>query len=112
VDKDKDKDRNSLESQVAKAEKEFLKDAKIKLYKSSNHPTDFLDCMRSRTKPNTNEQVGGRSAIACHLMNQAYYNNATLKWDPIKLQFQPGSGDPAVPDGVRRRRSDERASTA
>lgn len=94
VDKDKDKDRNSLEYQVAKAEKEFLKDAKIKLYKSSNHPTDFLDCMRTRTKPNTNEQVGGRTAIACHLMNQSYYNHATLKWDPIKLQLKDGGGDP------------------
>lgn len=94
VDKEKDKERNSLESQVAKAEKEFLKEAKIKLYKSSNHPTDFLDCMRTRQKPNTNEQVGGRSAICCHLMNQSYYNRAVIKWDPIKLALQPGGGDP------------------
>ena len=94
VDKDKDVKRHSLESQVALAEKEYLKDAKIKLYKSSNHPTDFLNCMKSRQKPNTNEQVGGRSAICCHLMNQSYYNHATLKWDPIKLAFQPGGGDP------------------
>ncbi len=94
VDKDKDKDRKSLEYQYTIAEREFLKDAKIKLYKSSNHPTDFLDCMRSRQKPNTNEQVGGRSAICCHLMNQSYYNHATIKWDPIKLALQPGGGDP------------------
>jgi predicted dehydrogenase len=94
VDKDKDKDRHSLESQVALAQKDYLKDAKIKLYKSSNHPTDFLDCTKSRQKPNTNEQVGGRSAICCHLMNQAYYNHATLKWDPQALNFAPGSGDP------------------
>ena len=94
VDKDKDKDRHSLELQYTIAQKEYLKDAKIKLYKSSNHPTDFLDCMRSRQKPNTNEQVGGRSAICCHLMNQSYYNHATIRWDPIKLQLQPGGGDP------------------
>lgn len=94
VDKDKDKDRNSLEYQYTIARREYLKDAKVVLYKSSNHPTDFLDCMRTRTKPNTNEQVGGRTAIACHLMNQAYYNHATLKWDPIKLQFKEGGGDP------------------
>jgi hypothetical protein len=28
-------------------------------------------------------------------MNQAYYNHAELKWNPKKLKFSRGSGDPA-----------------
>jgi len=86
------KDTNcSLE--VQKAEQEFLKDAKIKLYASSNHLTDFLNCVQSRKKPITSEQVGGRSAICCHLMNLAYFHGKTLKWNPEKLAFAAGSGD-------------------
>ena len=80
--------------EVQKAEKAFLKDAKIKLYVSNNHLTDFLNCVQSRKKPNTSEQVGGHSAICCHLMNQAYYHGQKLKWDPEKFAFVSSTGDP------------------
>jgi hypothetical protein len=61
---------------------------------STNHISDFLACVKSRKKSITNEQVGGRSAICCHLINQSYYHHALLKWDPIKLKFTGGTGDP------------------
>ena len=79
---------------MQKAERAFLKDAKIKLYVSKNHIADFLDCVKSRKKPITSEQVGGRSAICCHLMNLAYYHGQKLKWDPAKFAFVGGTGDP------------------
>jgi predicted dehydrogenase len=84
----------SLAAELIKAEKAFLNDAKVKLYNSQNHPWDFMECVKSRKKPITSEQVGGRSAICCHLMNQAYYNHETIKWDPAKLAFAKGSGNP------------------
>ena len=84
----------SCAAQVQKAEKAYLQDAKVKLYVSKNHISDFVDCVAGRKKPITNEQVGGRSAICCHLMNQAYYNGQKLKWDPEKLAFAGGTGDP------------------
>ena len=83
----------SCAAEVQKAERAFLQDAKIKLYVSKNHLSDFLECVQSRKKPITSEQVGGRSAICCHLMNQAYYNNQKLKWDPAKFVFVDGTGD-------------------
>jgi len=86
--------KKSVHSQVILAEKEYLKNAKVKLYKSNNHIADFLQCVESRKKPITNEIVGARSAICCHLMNQAYYNNQKINWDPKKLAFAPGSGNP------------------
>ncbi len=61
---------------------------------SGHHLWDFLDCMKSRKKPITSEIVGGGTAICCHLMNQSYYNNATINWNPKKLAFADGSGDP------------------
>lgn len=90
----KKEDGSSCEAQVVKAEKAFLKDAKIKLYVSKGHIPDFLSCVKSRQKPITNEIVGGHSAICCHLMNQAYYNHAKILWDPEKLCLRGGSGDP------------------
>ena len=72
----------SLGSALQTAEKTFLKNAKVKLHNSNHHIRDFLSSMESRKKPITNEIVGGRSAICCHLMNQSYYNGEVLKWDP------------------------------
>jgi len=85
----------SLAAELDKAEQMFLTDAKIKLYDSKNHYDDFLSCVASRTKPITSEQVGGRTAICCHLMNQLYYHNQTIKWDPVNFKFTDGTGDPA-----------------
>jgi hypothetical protein len=87
-------ERVSLGSQLAKAEKEYLQDAEIELYRSENHITDFLDCVVSRQKPNTNEIIGGRSAICCHLMNLAYYHGEPIEWDPAANAFAGGTGDP------------------
>lgn len=87
-------DPGSLESTILQVQKDHLADAKIKLYDSHDHIRDFIQCVGSRKKPITNEQVGGRSAICCHLMNQAYYHHAAIKWDPKKLQFAEGTGDP------------------
>jgi len=72
----------SLGSALQTAEKTFLNNAKVKLYKSNHHIRDFLSSVESRKKPITNEIVGGRSAICCHLMNQTYYNGEVIKWDP------------------------------
>ncbi len=87
-------DGGSLGSALSFVEKEYLAKAKIKLYKSADHIRDFLDCVESRKRPVTNEEVGGRSAICCHLMNQAYYNHAVIKWNPKKMKFARGSGKP------------------
>ena len=84
----------SCAAEVQKAERAFLKDAKVKLYVSKSHQGDFLQCVKERKKPITNEQVGGRSAICCHLLNQLYYHGQKLKWDPANFTFVNGAGDP------------------
>ena len=83
----------SLGSALQKAEKGFLDNAKIKLYKSNHHIRDFLSCVESREKPITNEIIGARSAICCHLMNQAYYNGKIIKWNPESNAFADKSGN-------------------
>ncbi len=88
------KSETSCAAEVQKAERAYLKDAKIKLYESKNHISDFMACVKSRQKPVTSEIVGAHSAICCHLMNQAYYNHAKFTWDPLKFQFTNGTGNP------------------
>ncbi len=80
--------------EVQKAEKAYLANARTKLYVSKQHISDFLECVKSRKKPITSEQVGARSAICCHLLNQSYYHHAHLKWDPAKFVFTGGTGNP------------------
>ncbi len=79
--------KTSVERAYMTAENELLKDAKTRLYKSTDHLADFLKCVRSRTRPNCHEVIGGGSAIACHLINIAYRTGKTLKWDPTKNVF-------------------------
>jgi predicted dehydrogenase len=86
--------KTSCMAQVQKAERAFLKDAKIQLYVSKSHPLDFLECVKSRKKPITSEIVGGHSAICCHLVNQVYYHGQKMKWDPENFCFVGGTGDP------------------
>jgi predicted dehydrogenase len=82
----------STEGTVVHVQKEYLANAKIKLYESRDHIADFLNCVQSRKKPITNEIVGGRSAICCHLLNQAYYNQTTILWKPKRMTFARNGG--------------------
>ncbi|GMW02159.1 MAG: hypothetical protein AMXMBFR84_32950 [Candidatus Hydrogenedentota bacterium] len=85
----------SLGDTLRTIEEEYLKNARVQLYRSDNHLRDFIDCVKSRKKPITSEIVGGRTAICCHLMNQAYYNHTTIEWKPKRMEFAKGSGNPA-----------------
>jgi hypothetical protein len=84
----------NLSQQVGIARDEYLADAKVRLYVSQNHVSDFMASVRSRKPPIANEQVGGRSAICCHLMNLTYLHRQNIDWDPEQLNFGKGSGDP------------------
>ena len=88
------KDRTiNINAELEKLEKEYLHDAKVKLYESSDHLADFLNSMHSRKKSCTHEIIGARTAIACHLLNQTYYHQQAIKWNPRKNTFAEG-GDP------------------
>ncbi|CAN5164151.1 Gfo/Idh/MocA family oxidoreductase [soil metagenome] len=88
-------DKVSLASQLIKAEKEFLQDAEVKLYKSEHHIRDFIDAVAARKQPITHEEIGARSAICCHLMNLAYYHGQEIEWNPDSNTFANNTGDPA-----------------
>lgn len=84
----------SVTSQYTLAEREYLADAKVKLYESRNHIADFIECVASRKKPVASEIVGAGTAISCHLTNLAYYHHQKMQWDPARHEFTGGTGDP------------------
>ncbi len=91
-DKEQDKG-TSLDREVILTEREFLKDAKVKLYNSKNHHDDWLNSIQTRKPPICDVAVGATTVISCHLMNMAYYNNVNFKWNPVERTFAQG-GDP------------------
>ena len=88
-DKEVDK-ATSLEREVTLTQREYLADAKVKLYASKNHMQDFLDCVRSRQLPICDVAIGASSAIACHVMNFAYRYGANARWNPARSRFADG----------------------
>jgi len=45
------------------------------------HMRNFLDCVKSRQRPNADVEEGHRSAVMCHLGNIATRLNRTVQWD-------------------------------
>jgi predicted dehydrogenase len=54
---------------------------------NKNHVENFLDCVRTRAKPNADAEIGCRSVTVCHLGNIGYWLRRPLKWDPVKEEF-------------------------
>ena len=85
-------DRN-LSNQLDEVEKEYLQNAKVRLYNSANHLDDWLAAIRSRKMPICDVETGARTATVCHLVNLAYYHGQTMKWSPAREKFTDGTGD-------------------
>ncbi|MDI1311129.1 Gfo/Idh/MocA family oxidoreductase [Prosthecobacter sp.] len=88
-DKETDKG-TSLDREVILTEREYLTDAKVKLYNSKNHHEDWLNSIKTREKPICDVAIGASTAISCHLMSQAYYHGGSMKWNPEKHEYISG----------------------
>ncbi|MFH1740613.1 MAG: Gfo/Idh/MocA family oxidoreductase [bacterium] len=65
----------------------------IHLYKSTDHVTNFVDCVISRKEPIAPIETAHRSITIAHLGNIALITGRDLKWDPEKEQI---IGDPSA----------------
>ena len=81
-----------LKDALDAAEKEFLSEAKVRLYQSTDHKADFLTSIQTRQAPICDVEVGARTVSVCHLVNLAYYHGQPLKWNPKQEQFTGGTG--------------------
>jgi len=51
------------------------------------HIQNWLDCIKTREKPNADVEIGHRSISVCHLANIARLLGRRLRWNPDKEQF-------------------------
>lgn len=51
------------------------------------HLQNWLDCIKTREKPNADVEIGHRSVSLCHLVNIAREVGRRLTWDPKKEVF-------------------------
>jgi len=54
----------------------------VRLEVSGDHHQNFLDCVKSRTRPIADVEIGHRSATVCHLGNLAVRLGRKFTWDP------------------------------
>jgi predicted dehydrogenase len=90
-----EKGENGLRDQLDRIEKEFLAQAKVRLYRSKDHQGDWLAAIRTRKKPICDVEIGARTAAVCNLVNLAYYHGKPMKWSPAREKFTHGTGDPS-----------------
>jgi predicted dehydrogenase len=64
-----------------------IKPGETHLYRSDDHEKNWLDCIRSRTRPVCDVEVGCRTVTVCHLGNLATQLERPLHWNPETEKF-------------------------
>ncbi|MCX7017041.1 MAG: Gfo/Idh/MocA family oxidoreductase [Candidatus Sumerlaeota bacterium] len=60
----------------------------VRLYDSTSHRGNWLDCMRTRRPTICTADIGYRTATVCHIGNICYLLNRPLRWSPEKERFE------------------------
>jgi len=63
------------------------------------HVKNFIDCLKSRERPNSDVGIGHNSMIACHLGNMSQRLGRMIKWD---VESEKVIGDPEAQKMVSR----------
>ncbi len=79
--------RGKLTSTPGDIIKTKLKDGDERLYVSSGHHKNFLECIQTRELPICDVEIGHRTATACHLGNLVARIGRKIQWDPVKEQI-------------------------
>ncbi|MDH5706572.1 MAG: Gfo/Idh/MocA family oxidoreductase [Candidatus Aminicenantes bacterium] len=79
--------RGAIEPSDRELLREQTHDDEVKLYRSSNHMKNFLECMRSRKDPVAPVEAGHRSNTICVITHIAMKLGRTLRWDPEAEHF-------------------------
>jgi predicted dehydrogenase len=79
--------RNTITASDRKLIDEPLPPNAQRLYASTSHMGNFLECVRTRKPTICPAEVGHRSVSVCHLGVIALRSGKKLQWDPVKEQF-------------------------
>lgn len=92
-----------LETKLDVVEEERKWSDALALWQARWHMQNWLDCIRSRTLPVADVEIGHRSVTVCHLANITRALGRPLKWDAAKEQFEGDDDANAMLDRPRRK---------
>jgi len=82
-------DRNKFNIVPEGLKKELTQDTgNIRGAATKPHIKNFLECIKTRAKPNADVEVGHRSIIVAHIANIARWTGERLEWNPAKERFK------------------------
>lgn len=81
-------DRDFVKSTPENLAKEPLGDQAKRVYRSTNHKRNWIECIRNQKETICPAAVGHRTASICLLGNIGYWLRRPLKWDPIQERFE------------------------
>ena len=88
-----------LEAEPKSLLKEFIGPNEIHVGRSPEHHRNFLDAVKTRSKPVAHEEIGHRTATICHLLNIAMLTGKKLVWDSEREEI---TNDPMANQMVNR----------
>lgn len=77
-----------LETEPDELRRDPIGPNEIRLYESTNHKDNWLECIRTRAKPICDVDIGAHTANICHIGNICYWLNRALKYDPEHCRFE------------------------
>ncbi len=80
-------DRGKIKSTPEDIVKQPMTGSDERLYVSTNHHQNFLDCLKSRKLPICDVEIGHRAATICHLGNIALRLGRRIQWNPATEQI-------------------------
>jgi predicted dehydrogenase len=79
--------REQLKTEPEEIAKQPIGPNDIQLLKNTGHHRNWLDCIKSRRRPNADVAISHRSVSVCHLGNLALWLGRPLKWDAAAEDF-------------------------
>ena len=79
--------RGAIQASDREILRQKIRENEIKLYRSSNHMKNFLECMHNRKDPVAPVEVGHRSNTICVLTHIAMKLGRKLRWNPQAERF-------------------------
>jgi predicted dehydrogenase len=83
-----DVSRSILDSDPANITSATIQPGEVRLYESNDHYYDWLNCIKSGSKPICDVEIGHRTSSVCNISNIAYWLGRPLDWDPKKEMFK------------------------
>jgi predicted dehydrogenase len=79
--------RRRIEASDPRMLEEPLPDGSMRLPVSNHHMANFLECVRSRSRPICDVSIGHHSVIVCHIGVIALRTGLPLRWNPADARF-------------------------